>query len=72
MPRMKGTANKTKQLTLSEVIEIHNARIAANMPCNGCMCKEYCQEKAKYTDTNYILPCFICLSFHPVSQPQNF
>ena len=48
MPRMKGTANKTKQLTLSEVIEIHNARIAANMPCNGCMCKDYCQEKAKY------------------------
>lgn len=48
MPRMKGTANKTKQLTLAEVIEIHNARIAANMPCNGCMCKEYCREKAKF------------------------
>lgn len=43
---MKGTANKTKQLKLSEIIEIHNARIAANMPCNGCMCKDYCQVKA--------------------------
>ena len=48
MPRMKGTANKTKQLKLTEVIEIHNARIAANMSCNGCMCKDYCQEKAKF------------------------
>lgn len=48
MPRMKGTANKTKQLKLPEIIEIHNARIAANMYCNGCMCKDYCQDKAKY------------------------
>ena len=45
MARMKGTAGREKELKLSEIFEIHEARNVCGMGCRGCMCEKYCKRK---------------------------